>query len=43
MDTYVEACSSDPHHRTPPWTSTCAGCAACDEEARSLIDLLRVR
>ena len=36
MDTYVEALLSDPHHRDAAMDKHLRGCAACDEEARSL-------
>ena len=40
MDTYVEAHLSDPHHRDAAMDQHLRGCAACDEEARSLAALL---
>jgi hypothetical protein len=40
MDTYVEARLSDPHHRDAAMDKHLRGCAACDEEARSLVALL---
>jgi hypothetical protein len=40
MDTYVEARLSDPHHRDAAMDKHLQGCAACDEEARSLVALL---
>ena len=43
MDTYAEASVHDPQHRDEAMTAHLRGCAACDEEARSLIDLLRAR
>jgi len=43
MDTYAEAALHDPQHRDEAMTAHLRGCAACDEEARSLIDLLRAR
>ena len=40
MDTYVEALLTDPNHRDPAMDHHLQGCAACDEEARSLTALL---
>lgn len=40
MDTHVEAVLSVPGHRDPAMERHLAGCAACDEEAQSLIALL---
>jgi hypothetical protein len=40
MDTYVEARLSDPHPRDAAMDQHLRGCAACDEEARSLVALL---
>ena len=40
MDTYVEARLSEPHHRDAAMDKHLRGCAACDEEARSLVALL---
>ena len=37
VDTYVEALLSDPDHDLPAMRTHLAGCAACAEEARSLI------
>ena len=37
VDRYVEALLSDPHHDLPAMRTHLAGCAACAEEARSLI------
>ncbi len=41
MDTYAEAVVIDPHHLDEAMTTHLRGCAACDEEAQSLVDLLR--
>ncbi|GAA2156877.1 hypothetical protein GCM10009826_19470 [Humibacillus xanthopallidus] len=41
MDTYAEATVADPAHVDEAMDTHLRGCAACDEEARSLIDLLR--
>lgn len=40
MDAYVEARLSDPHHRDAAMDKHLQGCAACDEEAQSLVALL---
>ena len=40
VDTYVEALLSDPDHDQPAMRTHLAGCAACAEEARSLILLV---
>jgi hypothetical protein len=40
MDTYVEARLSDAYHRDAAMDQHLRGCAACDEEARSLVALL---
>lgn len=40
MDTYVEARLRDSGHRDPAMDQHLQGCAACDEEARSLSELL---
>jgi len=40
MDTYVEARLRDPHHPDAAMDKHLQGCAACDEEARSLLALL---
>ena len=37
VDRYVEALLSDPNHDLPAMRTHLAGCAACAEEARSLI------
>lgn len=37
VDGYVEALLSDPDHDLPAMRTHLAGCAACAEEARSLI------
>jgi hypothetical protein len=37
VDTYVEALLTDPSHDQPAMRTHLAGCAACAEEARSLI------
>jgi hypothetical protein len=42
MDTYVEALLTDPNHWDPAMDHHLRGCAACDEEARSLTALLVV-
>ena len=41
MDTYAEAAIHDPEHRDEAMATHLRACAACDEEARSLIELLR--
>jgi hypothetical protein len=41
MDRHVEALLADPHHRDDAMEHHLDGCAACAEEARSLLDLLR--
>lgn len=40
MDVHVEAVVADPVHHDPGMERHLAGCAACDEEAQSLISLL---
>jgi len=40
MDSYVEARLRDPHHRDAAMDTHLRGCAACDEETRSLVALL---
>jgi hypothetical protein len=40
VDEYVEALLTDPDHDQPAMRVHLAGCAACAEEARSLIELL---
>ena len=40
VDGYVEALLSDPDHHQPAMRTHLAGCAACAEEARSLIVLV---
>lgn len=40
VDGYVEALLSDPDHDLPAMRTHLAGCAACAEEARSLILLV---
>jgi hypothetical protein len=40
MDTHVEALLQDSGHRDPAMDKHLQGCAACDEEARSLLALL---
>ena len=40
MDIHVEALLADPDHRDPMMERHLAGCAACHEEADSLIALL---
>jgi len=40
MDTYAEALVRDPRHQDEAMAAHLRGCAACDEEARSLIQLL---
>ena len=40
MDTYAEAAVADPGHVDEAMATHLRGCAACDEEARSLIELL---
>jgi hypothetical protein len=40
MDTYVEARLNDPYRRDAAMDKHLRGCAACDEEARSLAALL---
>ena len=40
VDAYVEALLSDPDHDHPAMRTHLAGCAACAEEARSLILLV---
>ena len=37
VDSYVEALLSDPEHDLPAMRTHLAGCAACAEEARSLV------
>lgn len=41
MDLHVEALLADPHHRDDAMEHHLQGCAACADEARSLLDLLR--
>ncbi|HET8987603.1 MAG TPA: hypothetical protein VFN43_03740 [Humibacillus sp.] len=41
MDTFAEAAVNDPDHRDEAMATHLRGCAACEEEAQSLIDLLR--
>jgi hypothetical protein len=40
MDTHVEALLQDPGYRDPAMDKHLQGCAACDEEAQSLLALL---
>ena len=40
MDSYVEALRRDPGHVDEAMRAHLRGCAACDEEARSLVALL---
>jgi hypothetical protein len=40
MDSYVEALLADPGHRDQAMARHLRGCAACDEEAQSLIALV---
>jgi hypothetical protein len=40
MDSYVEALLADPGHRDVAMARHLQGCAACDEEACSLVELL---
>lgn len=40
VDRYVEKLLSDPDHDDPPMRTHLAGCGACAEEARSLIQLV---
>jgi hypothetical protein len=40
VDSYVEALLSDPNHDQPAMRTHLAGCAACAEEARSLLCLV---
>ena len=40
LDTYVEARLRDPGHHDEAMDKHLQGCAACAEEARSLLDLL---
>lgn len=40
MDAHVEAVLADPGHHDPAMNRHLVGCAACDEEAQSLIALL---
>lgn len=40
MDTYVDGLLADPAHEDPAMSRHLDGCAACDEEARSLLALL---
>ncbi|MFW5471100.1 hypothetical protein ACOCJ4_13765 [Knoellia sp. CPCC 206435] len=42
MDTHVEAVVADPDHHDAAMDRHLVGCAACDEEAQSLIALLRM-
>jgi hypothetical protein len=41
MDSHAEAVITDSAHVDEAMATHLRGCAACDEEARSLIDLLR--
>lgn len=41
MDVHVEAVLADPHHHDAAMEHHLLGCAACADEARSLLDLLR--
>jgi hypothetical protein len=41
MDTYAEGAVGDPDHRDEAMATHLRGCAACDEEAQSLIELLK--
>jgi hypothetical protein len=41
MDLHVEALLADPRHRDVAMDHHLEGCAACADEARSLLDLLR--
>ena len=43
MDTYAEAAIVDPDHPDQAMATHLRGCAACDEEAQSLIELLSGR
>jgi hypothetical protein len=40
VDTYAEALVADPAHHDEAMAAHLRGCAACDEEARSLVELL---
>jgi hypothetical protein len=40
VDRYVEALLSDPDHHLPAMRTHLAGCAACAEEAQSLLQLV---
>ena len=40
VDAYVETLLSDPQHDMPAMRTHLAGCAACAEEARSLVGLV---
>lgn len=40
MDTYVEGLAGDSGHRDPALDKHLHGCAACNEEAQSLLSLL---
>ncbi len=40
MDTYAEAVVRDPAHTDEAMAAHLRGCAACDEEAQSLVQLL---
>lgn len=40
MDSYAEALLRDPDHHDPAMDRHVQGCAACNEEAQSLYDLL---
>lgn len=40
IDVYVERLAADPGHRDLPMETHLAGCGACAEEARTLLDLL---
>ena len=41
MDLHVEALLADPDHHDEAMDNHLRGCAACADEARSLLDLLR--
>ncbi|MCD6640630.1 MAG: hypothetical protein LT071_12045 [Nocardioides sp.] len=40
MDQYVEQVSATPSHEDPAMAAHLAGCGACAEEARTLLELL---
>jgi hypothetical protein len=40
MDSFAEAVVRDPTHQDEEMAAHLRGCAACDEEARSLVQLL---